>query len=532
MIALTNAKFKYFSKLTLGMMLLAFASGQVFASPIACSAITPSNGTVGLSMADLENQGACFIGNVLFTFTSGSYVYGADDVSVPAANVQVGLVGTGLTAGQQVGFTFDAYDGGWLATNPDVAGSNEADIFIAFNASMYNAPVNNLLNTATMTISPLITYTSCAPPGPIAGCPTYSGSSGVEAGETLTNHNTETQVGSGINLTIIGNTTPESLLNGGSALTGSLDDFSTSSLDVTKDINIVAFDPGSSSQINSLTETFTYSGVPEPGPFVLAGCGLLMLFMIRRRKALSASLGFLLAIMVTSGAAKASSLCTTVLSPSATLQALESAGSCTIGDILFTFDGSSLVTPAPSGTNSGSFKAPAASGIQAAVVNDGTNIGFQFTPNSPVPSTTGTGQVSFVVTFSATSALGQIKSFATADTVTTAGTGKFQIGSNGSTATIANGVNTLGAYNYSLTASSSNNMSFTPVLAGTTLTITDTFNMSSSGSGLSNSTHISGLKDTLAEDMVVPEPLTFYMMGGALVGIGLLRRTRTRRVSR
>ena len=148
---------------------------------------------------------------------------------------------------------------------------------------------------------------------------------------------------------------------------------------------IAALDTNSSVEVDSLTETFTYTDTPEPGPFLIAGAGLGLLFLLRRRKAVLGLLGAVVLVAVSSNSANASPLCTTLSGDS--LAQYEAAGTCTIGNVLFTFNTGSLVINSASGTT----RQPNAAGITVNV----SGLGFQFLANNPVPQTLGTGKLSF-----------------------------------------------------------------------------------------------------------------------------------------
>lgn len=217
-------------------------------------------------MAVYIAQGSCVIGNIMFSFGNNAYIFAPDDVSVTAAQVTVTPVGTGLTPSAGTGFTFSANNSGWTATNPDTSLSNAADVNITFSASM--APAVYALKSTTMAVDPTLVN--------------FAGYTGLLVGEGVMDVSTSNTLGA-INLAIVGNTSAQSIANGGTGLSASAF-FSSSDIKINKDIDILALDgpiPQASASLTGLTETFTYGAVPEPGPFVLVGIGL-ALFLSRR----------------------------------------------------------------------------------------------------------------------------------------------------------------------------------------------------------------------------------------------------------
>jgi hypothetical protein len=440
------------------------------------------------TMAALISSGGCTIGDLLFTFGNGAYIFSKDDINVTASQVVVTPTGTGLV-GSQTGFIFTTTNNGWVANNPDVSGNgNSADINVTFDATVI--PAGFKINSTTLAIGPVITG--------------EAGSTGMLAGESITDIASSHNFGN-INLTIIGNNDAQSIGNGGTALSQTAFGLS-SGVNINKDIAILSLDgPPSSAEVHSLTETFTIVSVPEPGAFVLAGLGIAFVFFRRWRKIFTGSALALALMVIGSNSAQAAGAC---VDGNSLAQYITQA-SCTItgSDGLFTFSASSL-------TASGTGTLPAASGIVVNAIFDPVNhrVGFQFTPNAPIPKTVGTQSVLFTISFTVKETFDTITAFNAGATVTTAGTGTFA----GSSATIT----TLGSVSGFPTSGTSASGS---VPAGTTLTITDTFNMSSTGSGLSNSTHVSNVTDTVTEVPVsTPEPLSTLLVSGGLIGLSLM----------
>lgn len=461
---------------------LAFLFGQTASATPVCT-----SGTA----ASYENT-TCTVGNFQFTFGSNLYLYGADDVNVPASAVTMTPYGTG-TPGDPTGFTFSAAN--WIATNPDRSGLNSADINISFSALLL-APLPYAIRNTSLTLDVTIANAS--------------GNSAVLAGENVTNNANSSSLGS-IDLTVAGNNDAESILAGGTPLSGTTY-FQAYNVGINKDINLLALDTNSV-QVNSILETFTYSSaaVPEPGPFVLTAAGIGLLFLVRRRKQTLKVLGAVAVITIVAASAHATPVCT-----SASLQTYIANGQCAINGVVFDFTPSSY-----SATGTGT--APTASGVVVSPIINGNQIGFQFTPNAPAPVTVGTQTEHLTITYTAI-ATQQIKTFASQDTVSTHGTGTF----SGSTAKLTKGATTLSTVTFPTTTSGGGmgTPAFAAVLPGTLLTITNTFTLSSSGSGITNNTHLSNFTNTLTQ---TPEPLTSALCGVGLLVLGCAFRSRKNR---
>ena len=439
------------------------------------------------TMASYTNT-SCMIGNYVFTFGASPYIFAPDDTNVPASAVTVTPYGTG-TANDPTGFTFSASN--WIASNPDVAGLHVADINLSFGATLL-LPSPYFIRNTSLTLDLTIAN--------------ESGQSGVLAGENVNNSVDSSALGS-INLTAVGNTDASSLLLGGTALTGTAN-FQATSVNVNKDLNIVAFDTNSV-QVNSILETYTYSAVPEPGPFVLTAAGIGLLALIRRRKQVLNILGAAVLVAVVAASAHATPLCT-----SGTLQDYINAGQCKLGGVTFTFTAGSY-------SFSGTGTAPTASGITVTPTVTATQVGFQFTPNAPAPVTVGTQTEHFTLTYTAMTNAERITKFSAQDTTSTHGTGTM----SGSSAKLNNGATTLSTVTFPNTTSGGGvgSPAFAPVVPGTLLTITNAFTLTSTGLGLTNNTHLSNFTNTLTQ---TPEPLTSALCGAGLLFIGLAFRRR------
>jgi len=239
-------------------LLLAACASLISATPLCKTA----------SMAVYIQQRACQIGNITFSFGTHAYIFAGDDINVGFARIILTPTGTGL-AGVPTGFTFAANNSGWTATNPDARHANEADINITFDASV--AVPRAALNTAAAALDPNLVNFS-------------AGDTGILFGEDVIDLASRNTVGA-INLTLLGNTSAQSMAAGGSALSASSGTFSSTSIEVNKDVDILALDPHSSASLTKLTDTVTYGIVPEPVRLTAFGLLLLGCWRIYRRHA-------------------------------------------------------------------------------------------------------------------------------------------------------------------------------------------------------------------------------------------------------
>jgi hypothetical protein len=283
------------NKFLLFLPVLVLCSADAYASP-ACTTNT---------FAYYETH-PCSIGLVNFDFSviGGAYQFTPDDYNPAAADVTVTPVGTGLIAGQQVGFTFgnnnfvvnppagtpgynrntDPFGGsptccvagsaanptgtGWVSTNPDVSGNGFADLNITFSVSINAAHM--ALNSTTTQLGVFI----YSPDG---------GGTVVQGGETVTDASSKAQIGS----------LPFYVDHTGTPTTSTAFSQPATSLNVNKDISIQAVFANTtpnSAALNSVTETFTFgdTSVPEPGSFVLIGLTALLFAAYSWRKHLCA----------------------------------------------------------------------------------------------------------------------------------------------------------------------------------------------------------------------------------------------------
>jgi hypothetical protein len=439
-------------------------------------------------MASYTNS-VCTIGSIQFTFGSNPYIYGKDDIDVPASAVTVTPYGSG-TANDPTGFIFTASN--WTATNPDTSGNHAADINITFNALLMAPPAYKLLRT-DLTLGVNIANAT--------------GNSYVQAGENVSNNVGGANLGF-INLTVAANDNASSLALGGTALSGT-SHFQATNVNINKDINLSANDTNTVT-VNSVLETFSYAAVPEPGPFVLTGLGLAFLVFFRRRKQALHILGAVALFVFVSGVSHATSLCT-----NATLQSYIDAGQCEFGGFTFTFTPSSY-------TASGTGTYPTASGIQVTPSINGRDVALQFTPNSPAPKTVGSQTVSLGFTYTIQGDA-WVTAFAAQDTASTGGTGSLA----GSAAKLKDSSTTISSVSFpSKSSGGGAGTAFSRVSSGTILTVTDSFSLSSSGTSINNS-HLSNFTNTIT---VTPEPLTSSLCGAGLLALALVFRSRRSRV--
>lgn len=493
----------------------------------------------------------CDIGVVSFDFSpTGAYTFTGDDYNPTAGDVRVTPVGTGLTAGQPLGFTFsnsgfittnDApFAGGptccltgsqanpsgtgWIATNPDLSGNgNTADLNLTFNASM-NSPDPNLKLIATQTVLNVFLW---SPDG---------GGTYITTGETVTDRNNNTTTG-GLQINAYGNTDSQSIANGGSSLTASSSFIAgTSRLQVNKDILITttfANTTPNSAALNSVTETFTFGAVPEPGSFVLVGLAVLLFAAYRWKRMLYGTSAAAAFLAFAAPHADAAPLCTSVnINGTQTMYAFEQlgAGGCMIGNDLFnnfTYTSTNQTgnaaasNPGPGGPANNPYPNFAVNPLGSPGVT-----GFRF---QPVVRTNGggavDGDITVVVGFDVTVGENLLNpAFATADTASVNGTGTFA----GSNVTLKQGASTLGTINYP-----SNGQAPIPgnccsgITAGTTLLVTNTFTLSAPKGSSTNSTHLSNFTDSF--NIALPEPAAVLLIGSGMIAIVALGRKRSGR---
>ncbi len=476
----------------LPLVVAAFSSQTASASP-AC--------LVG-TIASYTNS-FCQIGNIEFHFRAiNPYQFQPDDVNVNDTDVIVTPVGLG-TPLSPTGFLFAAANAGWLANNPDLNPNHphQADINLTFDARVLDAGGQFISTTLEM----VVTIPS-------------AGTAFVNAAENVINNNGGSPIGD-INLLILGETDATSQGFGGTALSGSASLAGATDVNINKDLLLWALVDPSSVQVNSIQETFLYDvqTAPEPGPFVLTGAGILGFVLLRRRgKKFLGILGVLALVACFGTTAHASPVCL-----SGTIASYIAQGTCSINDVDFTFTAASYVPGSSSGAPPlNAATVPAASAITVTPLNNVGSLGFQFVP---VAATVGSATVTMHFEYTAkATATSQLKSLVVSDTASTNGNGSF----NNSNAKIFNGVPQLGP---TIPLPAGGSATFAAVAVGTTLKITDDFNMTS-GTGLANQTHISNLINTLAYDTaaaVVPEPVTTLLFGGGILGIVFLRKKLT-----
>jgi hypothetical protein len=423
----------------------------------------------------------CSIGDYSFSFPSlaagsGFYVYTPGDVAVRYREVTVTPVGDG-SAGSPTGFIFSAAN--WTASD---SLSGFADVNITFNVNLDLDPQKFVIDTGAMSLSSTLTNPA--------------GTTYVGGGETFTNNLTSGNIGK-LNLT---DSDPGTNVTSGQVHLGA------TNINVNKDIVIVGADEGSIAKLNSLEETFTYTAIPEPGSFLLAGAGIGLLFLLRRRKSIVTLVGVVALMAAISPAVHASPVTCLSISQSyanqPTLQNFMSAGSCAIGDVTFGFGPSSFTE---SGT---AFRIPNPSNITVNI----QGLGFQFVLLGIVNA----GQnETFSITYTATAASNRIKGFSSSATVSDNGIYSF----SGSSAQLKNGATTISSVPFPIGGVGN---AFTPVLPKTTLTIVDTMHLSATGAG--SYAHVSNLTNDLT--VATPEPLTSMLCGAGLLLFGLAFRSR------
>ena len=442
----------------------------------------------------------CSIGNLMFLFpASGAYTLNGSTGSTAQTSVTVTPVGTGA-AGSPTGFIF-TYTGsgaGWTAAN----GVNPlVDINLSFTASL-EAAAPYAITSSTLAISDNISNPNGL-------------KNKISAGETVT--------GAGqINLNIFDSTDALSIGWGGTALSGSIA-LDGTSYAVSKDILVKASNSGTTT-VNSITETFTYGAVPEPGSFLLAGAGLGLVLLVRRRAALSRLLGLLAVVMVLAcGSAHASPIqCSLVGGSTPYISDFISAGQCTINDVLFTF-------------NAGSFNisgnadiAYSASQTAAYVMNSGGQIGFHFVPVIDVAAPPSESET-LIISFTAQAQSAMVTGFASSYTGTTYAGGNYSVGTAETQVSSSDIPTSVGTDPLNLLLTGSGSATYSaPVSTGSIITFTDTFILNAPNGETGDDAHLSNTVMTITEQASqVPEPLTMSLVGGSLLVLGLaVRRKR------
>lgn len=207
---------------------------------------------VTASMAAYEAQGSCTLGQVTFTFSSGSYVVNTDvnnqfALTFPTA-ANVTIVPT-LVSNSQVQLSFEA---GWLV----LAGSSSpsaADFSLNYTVKatdglpkIEDAELNAAFNT--------------------------SGHGSVTIGEPLSN-------GQNLSFAQTDNNPPvKNPANGEVTFTP------VASLVATKDVGLLAL-PAGFDDLSIITQDYSVVSTPEPASFAILGVSLAALGLIRRRRA-------------------------------------------------------------------------------------------------------------------------------------------------------------------------------------------------------------------------------------------------------
>jgi hypothetical protein len=466
------------SKLLLSALILGTVA-TLSAAPL-CTSVTTLDTYVGTS---------CAIGNLVFTFPGA----GAYTGTGTASNVQVQTFGSGAV-GDPTGFIF-SYVGtpanGWTASG------GLTDINLGFSVALGPAnvgfdPAGFAITTGNLSIDD--TITSPAVLNRTLAAETISGAGQIQL-----------------------NVTSTGVTSGSLGLSGS-------TYTVTKDV-LVKDLAGGSNTVNSITETFVYSSVPEPGAVVLTAAGLGLVFFIRRKKAGLRVLGGLAIVLaLCSGSAHASTLCSSIGGVTPHIQDFISAGSCSIGDILFTFSGATYNV---SNTSIDYADTAATAAMYVDTANGG--IGFHFVPVVDVSGFS--ADQSTTVTLSIT---GQLLSsdvlsfyssyagtrFGTTSTLT--GSSELKVGGS-DPATTPGGNDPLPNF---IAVGSGTGIFTTPLTSGTTFTFTNTYTLNAPHSDITNDVHISDTVMQVFEPSGVPEPVTAALTGSALFACAVVIRRR------
>lgn len=231
--------------------------------------------------------------------------------------------------------------------------------------------------------------------------------------------------------------------------------------------------------------------------------------------------------------AHATPLCTNVTQTMAGFIALGSGG-CTIGsDLFFNFTYSS--------SKSGQAIVPAANATgEKFAVNSFTQpngvVGFKFNAVAFV-QTNGTADGTATMTFTYEVSLGEnLKNpgFATTDVAATSALGTF----SGSNAVVKQGApafaTTVGTVLYPINGSPPIGLAGSccgGVLSGTTLKVTNTFNLKAPKTNLASFAHVSSFTDTFNEKVAVPEPVETALIGSGLLLLVSLGRWKVKKRS-
>lgn len=250
-------------------------------------------------------------------------------------------------------------------------------------------------------------------------------------------------------------------------------------LEQSKDLSLLG-GSGDFVEITSFDNLLTWDA-PEPGTLVLMSAGAGLLFLLRRSKKLLGILSCLALVALFAGSAHAVGLCTSGNFGTSSYGA--PGFSCTIGDVMFSdftlnFSGTADIAP-----NSGT------------AVNPSSAIGLYF---NPIMWTSGSETGTVTISYQVEDATDFITGFSANAVTSTFGGGT------------ASGSVTFGGL-ASEALPPGGGIVLNPALApGTPETITDTVTLSGIG-------HLSAIEN----DFTVPEPLTFVLVGSALVGLGL-----------
>jgi hypothetical protein len=470
-------------------VLLFAATAPSFATTL-CSSLNNS------TLNNFVSAGTCSIGNLVFTFPSSGAYTGPGGSS----SVLVQTVGTG-DQGIATGFSF-SYTGSSPANGWTVNSGNLTDLNLAFSGALgplsggFN-PAASAIVLATLTISDTITN----PDGSLnrtMAAETVSGAGKIQL-----------------------NIASTSIATGNLSLSGA--SYSVSKDILVKDLN------GGSNTINFVTETFTYVAIPEPASFVLMGAGLAIVWALRRRKGSVRVLGGLIVVLVLwSTPVRASPLCTSIGGENSHISDFIAAGSCSTGDVLFTFDSNTYVT-----SGNADFVDTAAQAAMYFDVDNG-NLGFHFVPVTDASSFFYSENETVTISFSGMATTGTVVSFYSSYAGTIFGTtgslaGSSELTVNGlPVTTTPPGNDPLANF---IDTGSGSGIFEVPLAAGTVFTFTNTYYLDAPDSDILNDVHISDTVMQITETLPVvaptsaPEPATVVLTGCSLMSIaGLLWR--------
>ena len=470
-----------------------FGGQAVYANPIQCSSLTQT-------AAGYAGQ-TCAIGNDLFTFGStffqGSFAGNYNNIAVTiVGNGQVG-VATGFTFSPTNSTTWNVNNASATSQPPYLTVSADVNILIAAAFVQGTNPLYHFSSAYADLNTTIVDGND--------GCNTSC--SYDQLTESLTDQNSNS-----LNPIVItaDNGTNQDYSNTSSG-------WSANGVTLSKDdhLYVRAVSNTSSVTTNSITDLVTYTQAPEPGPFVLTAAGLGLVILMARRKKAMGLLAVAAALVLGSGSAHATPLCTS--NPLSTYTA--GGYTCTSGNILF----SNFSYVINTNTNGGGLANASDANTASQITVTPQPGGFQFV--LPGTDTLGIADVNFTLSFEAM-APSTILFFSTSETGGASGTPPGQ-SAGGSCSPLSacisvtakagstSGASDFALQNYHYPSTSGANS--TGLNINAPVFITETVDLSSTTGG---QTHVSNLMVTLG----TPEPMTMSLVGGALLGLGLLGR--------